>query len=252
MNGMITNISIATLVNKEDVYARMRASLERQGDGMALQFIPLHADAQGWNASQALNRGLCLAEAEWLVCVHQDVVFPMGWLASFTAAAEAAGPSTAVLGLVGCRNDGSYVGHIADPHGHHRWGSLPSPVVSVDEVLIALRKSSGLSFDEANPQFLFYGADICLQARERRLGALVIDAPLIHLSGGRRDTSYDFSAAWLLGKWGTRCGYVIPTTTMLVGGWRPLHSLRWLWVKLRHRLSLREARSLCDCSSVEE
>ncbi len=252
MDGMITKLSISTLVNKEDMYARMRASLERQGDGVALQFIPLHADAEGWNATTGLNRGLELAEAEWVVCVHQDVIFPPGWLASFIAAAEAAGPSTAILGVVGCRDDGSYAGHIKDPHGHLRWGPLPSPVVSVDEVFIAVRKSSGLGFDAENPQFLFYGADICLQARERKLEALVIDAPLIHLSPGRRDTDFGLAAAWLLRKWGSRYSQVIPTTTMLVGTLKPLNSLRWLRVWLNHRLSLRSRAIACGCSRVDE
>jgi hypothetical protein len=50
---------------------------------------------------------------------------------------------------------------------------LPARVATLDELLLVIRRDSGLRFDHALG-FHLYGAEICLQARERGLAVVAI------------------------------------------------------------------------------
>jgi len=247
---MMESLSVVTLVNNEEQYSRMVNSLLRLEKEPFFRFLPVHADKMGWNAATALNAGIGAASSEWVVCVHQDVIFPDSWLDSFREAIARLPGDAAIVGLVGLDKKGRYAGHIKDPHGHTRWGSLPCAVNSLDELLIAIRKPSGLLFDPENPGFLFYGTDICLSAWENGFSAMAIDAPVVHLSAGRTDTPFGFAADWLLGKWGARCNGLIPTTTMLVGKRKLSNLFLWWSNRLNLWLTLRSKRSDCSCDKV--
>ena len=80
---MVDKLSIITIVNNEKLYSKSRISLERQDDDNYFEFIPVNADKIGWNAAKSLNYGIEKAKSDWVICAHQDVVFPDGWLASF-------------------------------------------------------------------------------------------------------------------------------------------------------------------------
>jgi hypothetical protein len=56
----------------------------------------------------------------------------------------------------------------------------PQPVQTLDEVVLILRKSSGLRFDESLPHFHFYGTDICLRVSKRGMASYAISAFCIH------------------------------------------------------------------------
>jgi hypothetical protein len=56
----------------------------------------------------------------------------------------------------------------------------PAPVQTLDEIVLIIRRSSGLRFDERLSHFHFYGADICLSAAERGMRSYVIPAFCIH------------------------------------------------------------------------
>jgi hypothetical protein len=43
----------------------------------------------------------------------------------------------------------------------------PEPIETLDEIVLVLRKSSGLRFDPDLPHFHLYGTDICMTARHR-------------------------------------------------------------------------------------
>jgi hypothetical protein len=53
-------------------------------------------------------------------------------------------------------------------------------VRTLDEVLLILKKSSGLRFDQRIPGFHMYGADICLEAHRHGLKCYAISAFCIH------------------------------------------------------------------------
>ena len=126
--------------------------------------------------------------------------------------------------------------------------SLPMPhdVLTVDEVLIALRKTSALRYDEAVPGFHCYGADLCFQAHERGLRVVAIDAPLVHLSTGKIDVNYERASEWLLARWGERHAHLLPMPAATLkdpgrASW--LRRVLCWWRQRRDRL----ARNENDC-----
>ena len=244
-------LAIVTLKNDDATFARMRASLERQAPPGAFEFIPVDADKDGWNAARGLNHGIESSTAEWVVCVHQDVIFPDSWYTAFSARLRELPDHVRVLGLVGVRPNGAYAGHIKDPHGHAAWRPLPRQVISVDEHLIAIRRTAGLAFDPDNPGFHCYGTDICLSAKAMGYAAFVVDAPVVHLSKGKIDTSFGSASSWLLEKWGKEMKFVIPTCAFLIERKLPSNFLRREFIRLRRMLSSRESACACGCNAVD-
>ncbi len=62
----------------------------------------------------------------------------------------------------------------------------------LDELLLVIRRSSGLSFDDGLPSFHLYGADICLQAQMGGMKSYIITAFCIHNSNGVRYLSLEY------------------------------------------------------------
>src|SRR5262249_17877466 len=56
----------------------------------------------------------------------------------------------------------------------------PAQVQNLDEIVLILRKSSGLRFDDTLPHYHMYGADICLRAQEMGMKNYAISAFCIH------------------------------------------------------------------------
>lgn len=224
-------IAFLTLVNDRVQFEACQASLRQQAEPFP-EWLAVEPNRSGWNAAQGLNHGIERLDAEWIVCVHQDVLFPPGYQTRLGTALARLDPDVAVAGLVGCEKSGRFRGHIVDPNGHCYWPSLPHDVLAVDEVLIAVRKASGLRFNEEVPGFHCYGADLCFEAEARGLRVVAIDAPLVHLSTGKLDASYERAAKWLLARWGDRYGHALPMPALLLlddshaGWWRRLR-LRW-------------------------
>jgi hypothetical protein len=115
---------------------------------------------------------------------------------------------------MGVKQSGFFVGNIIDPHTCVKVGSLPSEVVSLDEVCLILRKDSFLQFDDNLGGYHLYGADICLQANQSGLRCYAIDAPFEHLSAGKVDNSFWEMAEKLREKWSRvkNAPHVIETT----------------------------------------
>ncbi len=221
-------LSYLTITNDRAQLERAQESLKAgrrsgpDGGGSVAWFVVEPSD-YGFNAAQALNYGLDQiaasttgAASEWVACVHQDLLFPDGWHGRFSAALAALPKDAAVAGIVGTQANGRYRGHILDPNGHCYWPSLPAPVSTLDECVLALRVRSGLRFDEATPGFHCYGADLCLQARAAEHSVWAVDAPLQHLSTGTVDEHYERASAWLMEKWGATHGHVLATPAMLL------------------------------------
>lgn len=211
----MSTVAFVSLVNDRAQFDACQASLRASAQPFP-EWLMVEPNHRGWNAAQGLNHGIDQLAAEWIVCVHQDVLFPAGFWQRFTAALAALPADTALAGLVGCDRSGRFRGHIVDPNGHCYWPALPHRVLTLDEVLIAVRKASGLRFCADVPGFHCYGADLCFEADARGLAAAAIDAPIVHLSTGKLDASYERASQWLLAKWGKRYGHVLPMPTLLL------------------------------------
>lgn len=227
----MSTLAFVTLVNDRAQFADCQASL-RAASGALPEWLMIEPNAKGWNAAQGLNHGIESVTADWVVCLHQDVLFPPGFLARLHAALDALPAEAVVAGLVGCERNGRFRGHIVDPNGHCFWPGLPHTVLALDEVLLAVRRSSGLRFDPDVPGFHCYGADLCFEVDRRGQRVVAIDVPLVHLSTGKLDANYERASQWLMAKWGARYGYVLPMPTLLLqdearASWFRRLGIRW-------------------------
>jgi hypothetical protein len=120
-----------------------------------------------------------------IVFAHQDIIFPESWLLDLQRALDSLERTDPQWGVLGC------YGETLDDHGrgYIYSGGLgimgqpmdrPALVQTLDEIVLILRKSSGLRFDEGLPHFHFYGADICMAAAAHGLKSYAISAFCIH------------------------------------------------------------------------
>ncbi len=192
-------VSIITCVNDFKAY---NANIREGVYAPRTQLLPVDNTDNSMSAAQALNIGIDRAVHEIVVCCHQDVKFPEGWVDTLhRQVMETGDPEFGVLGTFGVDLAGQYVGNIKDPHNNPQLGDLPCRAQSLDEHCLVIRKSSGLWFDEELGGFHMYGADICLEAMCRGLKNYVIDARLEHLSGGKVDDGFRETADKFMEKW---------------------------------------------------
>lgn len=136
------------------------------------------------SATAAYNDAIEKSVNDLIVFCHQDMFFPAPWitqLASILDCLQIRDPNWGVLGCCGITFDGrlrgyvysSGVGIIGEP-------AEPAEVQTLDEIVLILRKSSGLRFDERLPHFHLYGTDICLRAATRGMKNYAISALCIH------------------------------------------------------------------------
>lgn len=163
-------------------------------------------------AGKAYNEGIAQATREILVFAHQDVYLPESWLKNLAGAIrrlELFDPQWGVLGPVGVTGDERIAGHVYST-GLQDYVGAPFggfyPAMSLDEMVLVLRRSSGLRFDEALPGFHLYGTDICLEARRRGLSSYIVPAFCIHNSNGVARLPRPFWQAYLFlrRKWRSR------------------------------------------------
>jgi len=159
------------------------------------------------NAAVAFNSALAQGRNDLFIFAHQDVVLPNGWATRFKNQVFAIERNVAHLGVIGCvgKTDlGEAAGHF---YRHDREFKsavpLPARVETLDEMLIAFRRSSGLLFDEELPSFFYYAVDICLQAKVLNLSNFAIDCPVFHQARNQTFFSKGFcqAQAYMIEKW---------------------------------------------------
>ena len=143
------------------------------------------------SAAGGLNKGLERARHEWVVCLHQDVVLSEGWDRSLAQQLREAERRLGPIGLAGVYGVGEAIpprepggafsavrtGWVVDRGRVLRGGpELPAQVATLDELLLVVRRDEGLRFDPAALGFHLYGADLCLQAREKGMAVVAIEA----------------------------------------------------------------------------
>jgi len=178
-------------------------------------------------AGAAYNAGMRQAAGDLLVFVHQDVYLPAGWdrcLGEAIARLSHLDPAWAVLGVFGITRQLQPCGYLYCTASQKVLGRpFPEPVkcVSLDEVVLVLRRSAGLSFDEQLPGFHFYGTDICLEAQQRGLGAYIVSAFCIHNAEGAEFLPRAFWRGYfyLRRKWRKKLPIRTPCATVTLGAW---------------------------------
>jgi SAM-dependent methyltransferase len=197
-------ITFVACVNDED---QLNSNLLRSPclwPGTPHQFLPYRGMR---SAADGFNLGLANATNDLVVLVHQDVYLPLAWDRCFTAqvtqAEQKFGP-LGVLGTFGLRyrsGEPEYLGCNVDRDRLLKFGNLPAAADGMDEILLGVRRCSGL---RADPQlgFHLYGADLTLAAADAGLTNVVVDAPMYHNSLFADVTeSFHTSREYLLRKW---------------------------------------------------
>jgi hypothetical protein len=200
----IDSWSLIAAVKDEEV---LRGTLLRSPDIDARCQIILKSGCK--SASEAYNKGISEATGELLVFAHTDVYLPEGWLDNLARTLRKLSrtdPHWGVLGVVGIAKSGGVCGHVystglKDMVGRPFDGCIET--VSLDELLLITRRSTGLQFDEQLSGFHLYGTDICLEAKKRGMKNYIISAFCIHNSVGIRKLPRDFWRAYfyLRTKW---------------------------------------------------
>jgi glycosyltransferase involved in cell wall biosynthesis len=182
--SQVSSMAVVAAVNDDRVLANNLAS----SPFLSEYNVPLIAERGYDSASKAYNAGLERASAEIVIFAHQDVYLPRGWekrLLSTIRSLESDGRNWGVLGVIGKNRTGNLVGRVWSTGLQLKIEtefSSPTAVWSVDELVIVLRKSSGLRFDINLPGFHLYGTDIVQSALKVGLGAYVFNGPVIHNS----------------------------------------------------------------------
>jgi Glycosyltransferase like family len=163
------------------------------------------------SAADGLNLGIERASHPWVVCLHQDVFLPRGWDQQLHLQLETATRQFGPIGVAGVygvsaprevQPESQASDKLSDgagqPHANpakfaanrigrviHRGNTLfdgpelPATVATLDELLLVVPRDTPLRFDPSLG-FHLYGADICLQAQERGLAVVVLEAVCHH------------------------------------------------------------------------
>jgi hypothetical protein len=137
------------------------------------------------SAAKAYNDAIERAVNDLIVFVHQDLILGKTWhldLARSLAYLEVNDPKWGVLGCSGMTRERQLCAYLYSS-GLGVLGSPfedPVPIQALDEVILILRKSSGLRFDDSLPHFHFYGTDVCLRAATLGMKNYAISAFCIH------------------------------------------------------------------------
>ena len=140
------------------------------------------------SASIAYNAGLSSCDSPIVVFAHQDVYLPSGWFERVDAEisiVERSDPNWAVLGVFGLTHSKKVVGRVWSTGLMRELdfaSERPEVAASIDELVIILRRASGIAFDANLPGFHLYGTDIVTSAYRRGNRSYVINAPVVHNS----------------------------------------------------------------------
>lgn len=184
MTSILDEIAVIAAVNREDVLARDLMASPMLADPGRERFLFRGAR----NIGEAYCAGIDATTAEYMVFAHQDVYFPAQWHLALQRAIDtlaARGRNWAVLGCFGIARSGIRAGRVWSSGLNRELHSpfeAPFEAASLDELVLVVRRSSGVRFDPDLPHFHLYGTDVVQTARAAGYGSFVIDAPVVHNS----------------------------------------------------------------------
>ena len=185
-------------MNSEDV---LQANLLRSPDARAAAETLFQSGYA--SAAAAYNAALDSATTDVVVLAHQDVYLPAGWLRRLEETLlvlSETDPAWGVLGVWGNTRSGHRAGHVYCCGLKKELGvdfDTNIEVMTLDELMLIVRKSSGLRFDPALRGFHLYGADICLEAGKQGLKCYAIPAFCIHNTNGYNLLPLEFWRGYL-------------------------------------------------------
>lgn len=183
---MPINIFLVSAVNDDEV---LSSCLQASPD-VAVGSLAVVAQRGYASAASAYNSWLDAGGTGVVIFAHQDVYFPAGWLHQLQTALawlDEHDANWGILGIYGVRHNREPIGWTYSTGLGRVLGgvfSTPCAVRTLDEVVLIMRVSSGLRFDEGVEGFHMYGTDICLESERLGCRNYVIPAFAIHNSNG--------------------------------------------------------------------
>lgn len=138
------------------------------------------------SASEAYNSAIDEAKNEIIIFIHQDIYLPESWFADLAKALSYLDDKKINWGVMGC------FGSRRDAHGglgrvytnglgfHGAVLNNPEPIETLDEIVLIIKKSSGLRFDPIMPNFHLYGTDLCLTAQDKGMTNFAFQGFCVH------------------------------------------------------------------------
>jgi hypothetical protein len=186
--------TIATLVTDMMEYQEMVTSYGNAGFTEDIcEYIYIdNSDKNNFDAYEGLNLFLQIAQGEYVIISHQDLLINYDnidvlnqWIEKITVI----DPDWAVLSNAGGIENNLYqriAVHMVYEDGFEQIrGKLPQKVCSVDENFMLVKRSANLSLSHDLSGFHLYGTDICLIAELLGHSAYAIDFKLTHKSYGK-------------------------------------------------------------------
>jgi Glycosyltransferase like family len=209
-------LGVVAAVNKHDV---LEENLLRS-PMIAAGAVPVQTEEGHVSCSAAYNHGIDAIDADVIVLAHQDVYLPRGWdqrLTTCISTLQAEGTDWGVLGVYGVRASSEHAGQVWSTGLQRELDSrveTPQEIVSLDELVLVIKRDDRLRFDEALPGFHLYGTDIVQTALDRGMSTFVFPGPVIHNSSPvrRLPSIYWQAHRYLSEKWRQRLP--IPTCTV--------------------------------------
>ena len=188
------DLSILTIVNRQEVYEEFLRSLEKQ-EGVSFELLPIFNLRNEYDsARRAYNEAARKAKGAYLLFSHPDIRFlSSSALKSIRDQAEALG-DFGVVGVAGAKEKAGGRGEILAGivHGPNkekigdRQITAPEEVQTVDECLFLVRREDFLSHPFPDkPGWHLYAVEYCLDAILRGKTNFVIPAEVWHLSDGK-------------------------------------------------------------------
>lgn len=180
----LRHFSVAVAVNDFEV---LNNNLYRSPDIVNGRVQQIIVKQNYSSASLAYNSAIEEAAHDLIIFVHQDVYLPENWFSDLERCLDRLAQERTDWGVLGCfgARKGAPPGGVGriyttglGVHGESFDG--PEPVETLDEIVLVIRKSSGLRFDALLPHFHLYGTDICMSAREKGLTNYVIPSFCVH------------------------------------------------------------------------
>jgi hypothetical protein len=244
---MDARFAVVVAVNDRRVFEANLASSPVIAEGR----WPLHVEQGHSSASRAYNAGLSRVSADIVVFAHQDVYLPRSWderLMSAVRRLDESDPKWAVLGALGVQENGQTAGRVWSTGLGRTIGeqmTAPQKVISLDELVLVLKTSSGIRFDDALPAYHLYGTDLVQTALEMGFAAYAFDGPVIHNSVPvvRLDANYRRAYWYMRCKWRKRLPLQNAVATVSWTAWplfrNWLRATKKLWLERSVRTTTR-------------
>lgn len=228
-------LAMIAAVNKPEVLSAnlAKSPMVTEGD------VPLIVETGHPRPGLAYNAGMDRSDkADILIFAHQDVYLPPNWesqLRKAIAYLNEHHPNWAVLGPTG-RMVGSneHVGRVWSRGIYREIGRVldrPVEATALDEMVLVLRRNTGLRFDPDLPTYHLYAADIILTAQTQGFSSYIFHGPSVHNSEPvmQLDKTYRRSYRYMVNKWRD----ILPVPTCIVRVTRFGLPLWKLWIRLK-------------------